>query len=240
MAQHWAAPQLVGGNLNFDLNHLLRAPPPILAALLVRRLVDADLELASAAGRAPLCSYQGPEGTRPSRINGLLVDTRLVALLRTAKVLPRGAIPGHTPVRFNLHLRGASQRVVLGRTGARVPAASCVGAPPPGPAPDTGHPPLPFLAPSRGVVPSHLRGSGGRGRWPCLPRGDAGRLHGAGEVAATRPHGGGLVDGGAGVLPWDANPFGVHPLQGCAAAKPLAALAGKVRLVVAGKFPIIP
>ena len=28
--------------------------------------------------------------------------------------------------------------------------------------------------------------------------------------------------------------------QGCAAAKALAALAGKVRLVVAGKFPIIP
>ena len=28
--------------------------------------------------------------------------------------------------------------------------------------------------------------------------------------------------------------------QGCAAAKSLAALAGKVRLVVAGKFPIIP
>ena len=27
--------------------------------------------------------------------------------------------------------------------------------------------------------------------------------------------------------------------QGCAAAKPLAALAGKVRLAVAGKFPII-
>ena len=28
--------------------------------------------------------------------------------------------------------------------------------------------------------------------------------------------------------------------QGCAAAKRLAALAGKVRLAVAGKFPIIP
>ena len=28
--------------------------------------------------------------------------------------------------------------------------------------------------------------------------------------------------------------------QGCAAAKPLAALAGKVRLAMAGKFPIIP
>ena len=34
--------------------------------------------------------------------------------------------------------------------------------------------------------------------------------------------------------------FPVSQLQGCAAAKPLAALAGKVRLAVAGKFPIIP
>ena len=75
-------------------------------------LVDADLKLALAAGRAPLYSYQGPEGTRPSRIDGLLVDTRLAVLLCAAEVLPRGAIPGHTPVRFDLHQRGASQRVV--------------------------------------------------------------------------------------------------------------------------------
>ena len=102
----------MGGDLNFDLDRLLRAPPSILGALLVLRLVDADLELASATGRAPLCSYQGPEGTRPSRIDGLLVDTQLAVLLRTAEVLPRRAIRGHTPVRFDLHLRGASQRVV--------------------------------------------------------------------------------------------------------------------------------
>ena len=31
-----------------------------------------------------------------------------------------------------------------------------------------------------------------------------------------------------------------HNEQGCAAAKSLVALAGKVRLAVAGKFPIIP
>ena len=74
--------------------------------------MDADLELASAFGRDPLCSYQGPEGTRPSRIDGMLVDTRLAALLHAAELLPRGAIPGHTLVRFDLHLKGASQRVV--------------------------------------------------------------------------------------------------------------------------------
>ena len=74
-----------------------------LASLLTRRLMDADLELASAFRRDPLCSYQGPEGTRPSRIDGLLV---------VAVRLPCGAIPGHAPVRFDLHLKGSSQRVV--------------------------------------------------------------------------------------------------------------------------------
>ena len=78
----------------------------------MRRLVDADLELASAFGRDPLCSYQGPGGMRPSRIDGLLVDTRPAALLHAAELLPRGAIPGHILVRYDLHLKGASQRVL--------------------------------------------------------------------------------------------------------------------------------
>ena len=101
-----------GGGLNFDLDYPLRAPPSILASLMTRWLVDADLELASARGRDPLCLYQGPEGTRPSRIDGLLVDTRLATLLHAAERLPRGAIPRHAPVRFDLHLKGSSQRVV--------------------------------------------------------------------------------------------------------------------------------
>ena len=62
--------------------------------------------------RDPLCSYQGPEGTRPSRIDGLLVDTQLATLLHTAERLPRGAIPEHTPLHFDLHVRGVSQRVI--------------------------------------------------------------------------------------------------------------------------------
>ena len=101
-----------GGDFNFDLNYPLRAPPSVLASLLTRRLADADLELATALGRDPLCSYHGPEGTRPSRIDGLLVDTRLAALLHAAEQLPQGAISGHTPVCFDIHLKGASQRVV--------------------------------------------------------------------------------------------------------------------------------
>ena len=74
--------------------------------------MDADLELASALGRQPICSCQGPEGFRPSRIDGLLVDTRLASVLHVAERVTRGAITGHAPVRFHLHLRGSSQRVV--------------------------------------------------------------------------------------------------------------------------------
>ena len=113
MARHGTTPQLGGGgDFNFDLDYPLRAPRSVLASLLTHRLVDAHFELASAPGRDPLCSYHGTEGTRPSRIDGLLVDMRLATLLHAAERLPRGAVPGHTPVCFDLHLRGVSQRVV--------------------------------------------------------------------------------------------------------------------------------
>ena len=112
LGRHGTAPQLLGGDLNSNLDYPLQAPPSNLASLRTRRLVDADLEVASALGRDPLCSYQRPEGTRPWRIDGLLVDTRLATLLHAAEMLPRGAILGHAPVSLELHLRGSSQRVV--------------------------------------------------------------------------------------------------------------------------------
>ena len=101
-------PQLLGVDLTFDLDYPLRASPSVLASLLTSRLADADLELAPAFRRDPLCSYEGPEGTRPSRIDGLLVNMRLATWLHAAERLPRGAIPGHVPVRFDLHLKGSS------------------------------------------------------------------------------------------------------------------------------------
>ena len=110
VARQGTAPQLVGGGeFNFDLNYPLQAPPSILASLLTRRLVGAHLELACALGRDPLCSYQSPEGTRPSRIDGLLVDTRLALWLRAAEHVPCGATLGCTPVRFHQQLKGSSQ-----------------------------------------------------------------------------------------------------------------------------------
>ena len=51
-------------------------------------------------------------GGRPTRIDGLLVDTRLAALLRGSQVLPACGIPHHRPVRFDLLAEGAVQSVV--------------------------------------------------------------------------------------------------------------------------------
>ena len=111
-ARHGAAPQLIRGDFNFPLDDLLQAPPTLQGLLLTRRLVDADSELAAAAGRPPLCSYAGVRGGRPTRIDGLLVDTRLAALFRGSEVLPACGIPHHRPVRFDLLAEGAVQSVV--------------------------------------------------------------------------------------------------------------------------------
>ena len=45
-------------------------------------------------------------------MDGLLVHTQLATLLLVAKRLLHGALPGHAPVRFDLHMRGSLQRVV--------------------------------------------------------------------------------------------------------------------------------
>ena len=87
-------------------------PPTLQGLLLTRRLVDAASELAATAPPPPLCSYVGVRGGHPTRIDGLLVDTRLAALLRGSEVLPACGIPHHRPVRFDLLAEGAVQSVV--------------------------------------------------------------------------------------------------------------------------------
>ena len=49
---------------------------------------------------------------RPARIDGLLVDSCLTALLRGSEVLPACGIPRHCLVRFDLLAEGAMQSVV--------------------------------------------------------------------------------------------------------------------------------
>ena len=111
-ARHGAVPQLIGGDFNFPLDDPLQAPPTLQGLLLTPCLVDGDSVLAAAAGRPPLCSYVVVRGGRPTRIDGLLVDTRLVAPLRGSDVLPPCGIPHQCPVRFDLLTEGAVQSVV--------------------------------------------------------------------------------------------------------------------------------
>ena len=68
--------------------------------------------------------------------------------------------------------------VVLGSTGARLPTAHCAGAPPRGPAPGAGQPPLPLLALATGAVPSHFGGLGDGVDGPAC--------HAAMRVASTK------------------------------------------------------
>ena len=74
--------------------------------------MNAHSKLAAAAGRRPMCSYLGVRGGRPTRINGLLVDTRLAALLRGSKLLPASGIPHHGPVFLDLLTEGSVHSVV--------------------------------------------------------------------------------------------------------------------------------
>ena len=75
------------------------------------RRVDRHLELATAAGRDPLCSYPGPDGKRLSRIHGLLGNTGLAVLLHASDLLPHGAIADNTPFHLHFHLKGDSEYV---------------------------------------------------------------------------------------------------------------------------------
>ena len=52
------------------------------------------------------------QGGRPTRIDGLLVETRLAALLRGSEVPSACGILHHRPVRFDLLTEGAVQSVV--------------------------------------------------------------------------------------------------------------------------------
>ena len=110
-ARHGNAPQLLGGDFNDPLDDLRRLPQSLSMALLTRRLVDVDAELAAATGGERVCCYEGGAGMRPTRIDGLLTSTALAPMMRLATALPETGIPGHMPAVFELGLEAADQRV---------------------------------------------------------------------------------------------------------------------------------
>ena len=207
-ARHGAAPQLNVGDFNFPLDGLLQAPPTLQGLLLTWRLVDADSEMAAAAGRAPLCSYVGVRGGRATRIDGLLVDTRLAALLRGSEVLPACGIPHHRPVRFEPARRGGGAECRQAR--APVPGGHSAlargGASPSGTEP-AGAPGTPVArgVGSRGRGPPVVNvdlGGGGDAAGALSPRARAGR--GAARGSSTLQEGqghGAATEAGAAVPP---------------------------------------
>ena len=94
-------PLSFGWDLNFDLDRLLRAPPSVLADLQVHWLVDEDLELRAGP------RFLGLQGTRPSRIDGIVTSRRRVAPARghpwphpgALRFAPEGGLPEGGEVR---------------------------------------------------------------------------------------------------------------------------------------------
>ena len=84
MAQH-------GGSTLDDLH---KPPKRVMALVPARRLVYADSELAAAANWGPLCPTLGSGKGRPSRIDGLLVDTNGDGCIRASPWRTRSLIKG--------------------------------------------------------------------------------------------------------------------------------------------------
>ena len=70
-----------GGGLRRPNGLPVPSPPKVLALLLARRLVDMASDVAAEGGPVPVSLNLGPGMERPSRIDGLVVDTRVMFLL---------------------------------------------------------------------------------------------------------------------------------------------------------------
>ena len=105
------APFLVGGDFNFPLGNLGSAPPVVLGHLMTQRLVDVDATFAAGSGRPLQCSYH-LQGAHPgSRIDGVLADPRVAAMVTGVAAMPGTSIPQHLPVVFTLAMERATQRL---------------------------------------------------------------------------------------------------------------------------------
>ena len=106
------APFVVGGDFNFPLGELGALPPVVLGHLLTQRLVDVDAAFATGTGRPLQCSYHR-QGVHPgTRIDGVLADPRVAAMVTDVAALPGTGIPGHLPVVITLAMERAAQRLV--------------------------------------------------------------------------------------------------------------------------------
>ena len=103
---------VVGRDFNFPFGELGAVPPVVLGYLLTQRLVDVDAAFAAGTRRSPQCSFHR-QGVHPgTRIDGVLGDPRVVAMVTGVAALPSTGIPGHLPVLFTMAMERATQCLV--------------------------------------------------------------------------------------------------------------------------------
>ena len=106
------APCVIGADFNFSLGELGAVPPVVVGHLLIQRLVDVDAAFAAGTGHSPQCSFHR-QGVHPgARIDGVLADPRVAAMVTDVAALPCKGILGHLPVVFTMAMERATQRLV--------------------------------------------------------------------------------------------------------------------------------
>ena len=78
------APHIITCGFNAPMGNRMKVPRSLAMALINRRRVDLERELAEAEARPSLCHFQGPPGTHPSGIDSCLFDLRSAFLARWA------------------------------------------------------------------------------------------------------------------------------------------------------------
>ena len=111
-ARQGNTPFVMGGDFNFPLGELGEVPPVVLGHLLTQRLVDVNAAFVAGTGRSPQCSLHW-QGVHPgTRIDGVLADPHLAAMVMDVAALPGTGIQGHLPVVFTMAMERATQRLV--------------------------------------------------------------------------------------------------------------------------------
>ena len=92
-------PLLLAGDYNFDLDDQEQYPVAILNEVIMKRLIDVDKMMAEVTSTATQASYHnGSVRTKPTRIDGILVNQSFAAAIKNVSTVQDTGIPGHRPL----------------------------------------------------------------------------------------------------------------------------------------------
>ena len=86
--------------------------PPVVLGHLLARLVDVYAAFAAGTGHFLQCSFHRQEVHRGTRIDRVLTDARMAAMVTDVAALPGTGIPRHLPVVFTMAMEWPTQRLV--------------------------------------------------------------------------------------------------------------------------------